>query len=115
MLSTTDVARMRTSVARSFVDTIVIKHRATTADAEGNPAGTLTLVATVAGRVAKPTPAELQIAAQAGQRLDRVLTLALGSGIKPGHLVEVAGERWKVGTVASSRVQTKANLARWEG
>lgn len=115
MLTATEVARMQSSVARSFVDTIVIKQRSATADSEGNPSGTLTTVATIVGRVAKPTPAELQVAAQAGQRLDRVLTVALGAGIEPGQVVEVNGERWKVGMVASSRVQTKVNLSRWEG
>lgn len=106
---------LRRSIERTFADTIVIKARAATADAEGNPSGTLTTLATIAGRVSKPTPAELQIAAQSGQRLDRVVTVAYDATIKPGQLIEIAGDLWKVGTVESSKVQTKVNLSRWEG
>lgn len=107
--------RLRGRIERTFTDTIVIKERSATADTEGNASGTLTTLATIEGRLSKPTPTELQVAAQAGQRLDRVLTVAYDADVEPGQVVEVNGERWKVGTVASSRVQTKVNLSRWEG
>ena len=110
-----EAPRLRGRIERTFCDTVVIKERTVGADADGNPSGVLTTVATLDGRLSRPTPAELQIAAQAGQRLDRVLTVAYDAAIEPGQMVDAGGKRWKVGAVGASRVQTKVNLSRWEG
>jgi hypothetical protein len=102
-------------IGRTFVDDVTIKRFSSTAtDSEGNPSGTPTLVATVPGRWQSPTAAELDLAAQSGQRLDSTVTVALGTDIQPGDVAEVNGT-WRVGSVMSDRVQTKATLSRWGG
>jgi hypothetical protein len=100
-------------IARTFVDRVVIKRYPSTGDSEGNPSRTLTTVGTVDGRWQSPTASELLIAEQAGQRLDSTVTVALGTDLLPGDVVVTHGT-WKVESVTSDRVQTKASLTRWD-
>lgn len=112
MLTDAKVERIQSTIARSFIDEVVIRRPANTADAEGNAAAALAVVVTTVGRWGSPTPAELQSAAQAGQRLDAMLTIADNHDVRGGDLVDVRAHRWRVGTVTVSRFQQKLHLVR---
>lgn len=108
--------RLRERIATTFGDTITIKRRASTGtDDEGNPSRTLTTVARIRGRISTPTAEQLQIAAQAGERVDAVLTAAVDADVRPGDVAECGSDTWKVETARASKVQLKANLSRWTG
>jgi hypothetical protein len=113
MLTDASTVRMRATVARTFVDTVVIHRPVVGADSEGNPDGTLTTVATTVGRWGAPAVQERELAAQAGDRLDAVLTVAVDQDIKAGDIVDVCDARWHVNAVNGSRFQQKARLVRF--
>lgn len=114
MLTDAKAERMQSTIARSFVDAVVINRPANTSDGEGNAAGGATIIATTVGRWGSPRPTELQTAAQAGQKLDATLTIAETEDARDGDLVDVRGERWRITTVTKSRFQQKLNLVRVE-
>lgn len=120
MLTDTQQTRMRTTIARTFIDTVVIHRPAATADAEGNPAGELTTVATTVGRwhgflpgAARGFVAD-EIAGQAGQQAQATITLTIGTDLRPGDLVDVHDLRWRVLRVVDGRLQLRAFLERAE-
>lgn len=102
--------RLRSRIERTFSDTVIVRrHGALTTDNEGNGTSTLVVVDTIKGEWLPPQPSDLEVAAQAGQRLDAILKIAYDADVRPGDIVEVNGT-WRVGNVRPGRVQARAHL-----
>ena|ERR1700758_5662997 len=84
---------------------------ASSTDADGNPVGTLTLVANnVQGYWFAATAREMEVAAQRGQIVDATYSLPLWQDIKIGDQVIVRGHTYEVVTIVDVRTHNRALL-----
>lgn len=113
--------RMKATIAKTFVDTVIIYRTANTRDAEGNSTDALTTIATTVGRwaplVLRSSPVRLgssglDISGQPAELVDALLTVAPGTNIETGDLVDVHGARWIVGRADDERLQKRVGLRR---
>jgi hypothetical protein len=92
-------------------DTATINRPPATGDAEGNPTGTLTQVATgVLGSWLLATVREQNVAAQRGQTVDAVFSCASNQDIAIGDQVIVRGHTYEVVTILDVRTHQRAML-----
>src|ERR1700694_769821 len=74
------------------VDTLVVQRLPAATDAEGNPSGNRTTVASVnKGTITSASEMEQQVAAQRGTQVDKVLVTEIGLDIQGGDFVTVNG------------------------
>lgn len=99
---------------RPYRDEVVVKREGSVVtDSEGNTITPLVPVGAVVGEWLTPSAEELEIAAQAGQRLDALLKVPAAADVRLRDVVVVNGT-WSVTSIEPGRTHATAHLVRVE-
>ena len=96
------------------LDSILVERPSPTADSEGNASSARTMVPVTRGTLSIARSSDILLAGQRGTRVDRILSLQLGSDVRGGDFVTdlTSGHKYETVEVVDRRLYRRAILRR---